>query len=295
MTTIVSLAIRARRLLVGTQRDEIDFLAAPMLDTDTTLTVELGNTNLTVGSMIEVAFEPMYVKAVAGTTVTVKRAMEGSTAVAHALGDQVRIRPTFTSWDLFRSMQEELSDLSSPQNGLYQVVNLEITPSATPNTYDLVDSLLPGGVASAYGVLAARFQNPSAEWHDLDYLPEILNQWKATDFGSGNALRFRSMEVNMRHRLWIAAPYGLITTTGSSVEADSGIATTATGILPIGAAFRMAIGRELARSMFDRQSDTRRAEEVPPGAQRQGLTPFAALRQEMISTERARLQKLWGV
>lgn len=292
-TTIAALATRARRLLIGTQRDQLDWLAADINTTDVTLTLELGNQNLTAGQIIEIGFEPMYVKTAAGTSVTVRRAMEGSTAVAHVTGDLVRINPTFTSWDLFRSMQEELVDLSSPQNGLYRVLTIEVVPNVTPNVYDLADATTPAGIAYPLDIVRSASVNPSADWHALEEEPELLLQMAATDAASGTGVRFTTPDVNMRTRLWVRAPYGDITVIGNAE--DSGMMPSSVNILAVGAAFRMAIGRELARSMFERQGDTRRGEEVPPGAQRQGLTPFAALRQEMISAERARLQKMWSV
>lgn len=285
MTTIAALAERARRMIVGSQRDAIDILNGSISAVDLTLTTTLSTSGLVSGVYIEIDFEVMLVGSVAGASVTVLRGMDGSTAAIHNDGAVIRVKPTFTNNDFFVAMQEELVELSSPINGLFRVVAVDYTPRAQPNFYDAT------GVTDPQDVLRSQLEETTGDWIAAEV--ELYQGMSAAKFATTNAIKFVTYEPARLTRVWYRAAYGAITPTGNAE--DSGLSSSAAHLLAYGAAFRMAIGREMARSMFEHQGDTRRAGEIPPGAQRQGLTPIAALRAEAIGTERARLQRIWGV
>lgn len=283
MTTIASLAERARRLMLGTQRDKINVLTAALTATDAVVPMQLPTLDVTVGSAVEVDFEVMLVTAISGLNLTVLRGVDGSAPAVHALGAIVRIDPILSNWDLFVSMQEEAVDLSSPMNGLFQVITYDFTPAAGRNYFNLVTDQIP------LSVIRARQIDQTGTWYPL--AASLIPGMSPVDFASTYALRLETYENGKRMRVWLRAEYGPITPAGNAE--DAGFTGTAAGLLSIGAAYRMSIGREMARSIFERQGDTRRANEIQPGAQRQGLTPIALLRQERISAERARLQLRW--
>jgi hypothetical protein len=283
VTTIASLAERARRLMLGTQRDKINVLTAAMTVTDNVVPVQLPTLDVTVGSAVEVDFEVMLVTAISGLNLSVLRGVDGSPPAVHALGAVVRIDPILSNWDLFVSMEEEAVDLSSPMNGLFQVITYEFVPALGRNYFNLVTDQVP------LSVIRARQIDTTATWYPLHCL--LIPGQNPVDFASTYALRLENYENGRRIRVWLRAEYGPITPTGNAE--DAGLTGTAAGLLAIGAAYRMSIGREMARSIFERQGDTRRANEIQPGAQRQGLTPIAGLRAERISAERARLQLRW--
>lgn len=282
-TSIASLTERARRLMFGSQRDVANVLTSTINDSVTTVTVNLDTQNIAAGIYIEIDFEPMLVVDVVGQVLTVVRAMDGSTAASHTQGARVRVDPIVTNWDLFQSMQEELVDLSSPANGLFQVVPVELTPAGGRTYFNLDTALTP------LSVIRARQEDTPGVWSKV--YAQVVPGFTVGEFASTYALRLEAFAAGKKLRVWLRAIYGAITVTGDAETA--GLTGTAAGLLSIGAAYRMTIGRELARSMYERQGDTRRANEVPPGAQRQGLTPIAALRQERISAERARLEVMW--
>jgi hypothetical protein len=207
----------------------------------------------------------MLVTAIGGLNLTVLRGIDGSTPAAHALGAVVRIDPILSNWDLFVSMQEEAVDLSSPMNGLFKVATFEFTPTAERNYFNIPVPDVP------LSVIRVRQLDTTGVWFPM--AGQVIPGFETTDFASGYALRLERFEHGRRMRVWLRCEYGAITPTGNAE--DAGLTGTAAGLLAIGAAYRMSIGREMARSIFERQGDTRRANEIQPGAQRQGLTPIA--------------------
>lgn len=281
MTSVATLVQKARFLLFGSQRDRVNFVASDP-GTGGALELTLDASDIAVGDYVDCNFETMLVTAVSGTTLTVHRGMDGTVPAAIPVGSLVRIRPVVTDNALFLDMQAELADLSSPNNGLYQVrtVDLDITTSA--NGYDLT---LPDATV----LIKARSSDQTNDW----WRPTgVTMEIGHAGFTSGVAIFLRG-QSGRTLRVWVQAPFGALSLT-APVE-DTGLGTTATDLLAIGAAYRTAIGREFARSLFESQGDTRRAGEVPPGAQRQGLTPFVALRATRIAAEKARLDQLWRI
>lgn len=283
MTTIVQLVQQARFLLFGSStRDRVNFLADDLSATGTALNLTLDAQDYAVGDYIESNFESMLVTAVSSNTLTVQRGMDGTVPASIIAGTLVRIRPIVTDYALFLDMQAELADLSSPHNGLYQVRTADLHVTNSANGYDL-------GLADATKLIKARTSDQTNDW----WRPTgVSMETGHVDFTSGVAIFLRGLSGRLL-RVWVQAPFGALTLT-AAVE-TTGLATTAMDLLPIGAAYRTAIGREFARDIFESQGDTRRAGEVPPGAERQGLTPFVALRATRIAAEKARLDQLWRV
>ena len=57
----------------------------------------------------------------------------------------------------------------------------------------------------------------------------------------------------------------------------------------------MMAGREVKRSFIESQSDTRRADEVPPGASRDSTANLLRLRRERITAEAGRLKAQYPI
>lgn len=286
MTTPAALVQDARNLLFGTQRSAVNFLSADPTN-GASIALSLDASNIVAGDYIECAFESMLVTAVSGSTLTVHRGMDGTTInTMIPVGTLVRVRPIVTDFTLFRFMQSELADLSAPMNGLYRVRTVDINISAgSANGYDLT-------FADATTLIKARASNRTNDWARAS---GVHIETSMADFTSGVGLFVSEATAGRTLRVWVRAPFGAVTTASTNVETDSGLPATATDLLVIGAAYRTMIGREAARSQFENQGDTRRAGEVPPGAQRQGLTPFVALRASRIAAEKARLDAAWPI
>jgi hypothetical protein len=62
-----------------------------------------------------------------------------------------------------------------------------------------------------------------------------------------------------------------------------------------GIILRMMNGREIKRNFIEAQGDTRRSDEVPPGAVRDSTTTLARLRRERIIAEAARLKAQYPI
>lgn len=282
MTAIAPLVERARRMVLGSQRVQINTLTSTITPTDLSLTLALEVSNVTPGCYLDCELETMYVTALDGAVATVLRGVDGSTAVAHTAGTVLRVNPIVSGFDIYSAMLEELADLSSPSNGLYRVSEVDLAPIANANLYDIT------GMSDVMEIIRARATDTTGQWFRVE--ARLESGMATADFLSGNAVRLDF--YCRRVRLWVKRPFGALDP--ANVEA-SGLAATALDLLPIGAAYRFFIPREGQRNLIERQGDTRRAEEVPTGAQRQALTPLAALRRVRIEAEKSRLDAQWPV
>ena len=111
------------------------------------------------------------------------------------------------------------------------------------------------------------------------------------DFPDGTALRLnRGGWPGYDVRVTYIAPYAPFVNLTDDVTATCGISAQAMDIPPIGAAVRMVAGREVKRNFTESQPDTRRAEEVPPGAVVGSSRGLMMLRQQRVAEEAARLR-----
>jgi hypothetical protein len=62
-------------------------------------------------------------------------------------------------------------------------------------------------------------------------------------------------------------------------------------ILELGVMYRMLSTREVKRNFIESQGDTRRSDEVPPGAMRDSFSNILRLRRDRIIAEAAKLAR----
>jgi hypothetical protein len=293
MTTAADLIQATHRHLMAGQREARNRLSGSLTASDTTLTFEFDLAGIRAGSYVCVELEVMYVWSVndSAKTAVVQRGELGSTAAIHADNSIVHVNPPFSCWSIFSALNDELRDLSSPANGLYQVKTVTLTYRAPYTGYDLT------GVTDLIDVLEVRYELEGDErsW-------PLLRNWQVArgmstaKFASGLALLTtepaeEGNPVQVRYK----SGFSPLAAGSDVVETVSGMSSTAMDILPMGAAIRVGAGREVARNLFERQGDTRRAEEVRSGAQLQAFAALRDLRERRISAERARLQAQWPV
>lgn len=284
MTTAADwLSATEGRLLSG-QRQEMDKLAAGVDDTTDTLTVAYENAGIRPGARLAVGLEEMYVWAVAGASVTVERGWNGSAASTHADGSVVHVNPRWSRWEIFRALNDDLRSLSSPANGLFRVAVVDVTYNPVRSGYDLA------GVSSIDDVIDVRYETlgPSNEWPVVpawDWQPAMPTD----DFPSGVALFTRYGEPGRRLRIRYRRPYGTLVSLGDDIEATTGLHAEAHDIPPMGAAEQLAGSAEIKRNFTEVQHDTRRLEQVPPGARLRSSLQPAGARQRRIAEEAARL------
>lgn len=284
-TTVAKTLADVRNYLMGTQRDTFTTLSSSIIAGDTTLSFA-STTNLTDGSYIEIDLEVILVTS--ATSGTVVRGMLGSTAASHSSGALVRINPVFFDYWALQELNGELLDLCSPNNGLFKASSVDITFNAANTGYDLT------GTTTVEDILDVRFKIPDAtkSWPRAKY--EMARGMLTTDFASGNAIMIKGGGYpGQVVRVFYKAPYTTVTLTTDTLEVTAGVHTEAADIPAIGAAIRVATTREIQRNIFEWQGDTRRSDDVPPGANTSALAGLRSLRQSRLTSESARLQARW--
>src|ERR1035437_5603685 len=130
-----------------------------------------------------------YGQAVAGTTVTVVPGYLGSTPANHSSGALVYLNPRFSQFDIMQAINDDLNDLCSPDNNLYQVSSTEITYNPATVGYDLT------GVTGLIDIVSIQQKQP----YPIGYwVPIPRKKWTLTagagptDFPTGSPLRLNT-------------------------------------------------------------------------------------------------------
>lgn len=292
MATASDLLAATERHLLGGTREQRNKLSASALVGDTTLSFTYDLAGIKAGSRLSIGTETVYVWDVSDSakTATVERGWEGSTATAHSSGAVVTVNPRFTRAEIFQAINDDLADLSSPVNGLFRVRTVDITYNSSKAGYDFSNTGL-------IDVIEIRWKQSgsSAYWPTIrrgDY--QISRNMATTEFASGTALFITDQAQNgLPLRVRYKATFSSLAALTDDVEAVTGLHAAAHDLPPIGAALRLMAGREVKRNFTEAQGDTRRAEEVPPGAVEASWRGLARLRQSRIADEAARLAAMY--
>ena len=291
MTTVATVVADARNYLMGTTHDVTNTLQTTLSDTTGTTVVFATNDSKllpAVGSTFEIETEIFYVKAQSTVTSTVIRGFLGSTAATHTSGLAIRVDPKFYDAVLFRHVQGELLDLTSPANGLFKQSYVDITYNVAVQGYDLTST------TTVDDVLDVRFKTtgPQKNWPRADF--ELARNMSTTDFASGNAIIVkRGGQAGQTIRVFYRAPYGAVTSLSDTLESTAGMHAEAVDIPAMGVALRAQSGNEIARVQIQSQGSTRRASEVREGANNAAPAGLRALRGTRIQAEAARLAARW--
>lgn len=285
MSTAGALITRASRQLLSGTVEERNKLAATVTSGDTSMTLSYDLGGVRAGAVIECETELLYVwEAVPATkTITVERGYAGTTAASHSSGAIVTLNPRFPRAQMLDALNFELDDLSSTANGLYRVVaaslsyngsDRQINITSATNIIDIIDVRLRY-LADDYPIIRG---------------VRLQRQLPTTDFASGFALVLDDLVMAGTLRVTYKAPFVRASTESSDLQTDCFFPVTAEDIIEMGVVLRMMAGREIKRSFIESQGDTRRPDEVPPGASRDSVANIQRLRRERIIAEAARLK-----
>jgi len=174
-----------------------------------------------------------------------------------------------------------LNDLSSIDNGMFQVVSVDLTYNPAVQGYDIT------GATSVIRVLEARYKVPGPS-KNYPLIGEYVLQrnMPTTDFASGFVFdtyqrAFPGLPIHLRY----AAPYGQLVNLTDDVNGVAGLQVTAMDIPPLGAAIRLIAPREIKRNFTEAGVEPRRAEEVPPGSVLKSMLGLQQLRANRIKAE----------
>ena len=294
MTTAQDWIDDTRDMLLSGYVEELLLLASNISSTTATA-IEItgaGDSGIVPGVIIEINMEAMYVTAVAGSTVNVIRGYGGSTATSHTASDICRVSPKFPTYRIFDALNNDLRDLTSPDNGIFQMKSLQsITYNAAKQGYDLT-GLTSEEVQSIYSITYA--DPVSVEAREPSIRKWELKRDRATgSFASGLALvlyqqAFPGKKLNVSYK----SPLTLLTSTAST-KASTGLLDTSYDLPPLGAAVALLVSTPVRREFIDAQGSSRRAEEVPPGAISASIRDLSARRDNRIAAEAQRLHAMY--
>jgi hypothetical protein len=278
-----------KNLLLTDYVEEHDVLATDVNDSGTTLNFTYDTAGIVEGSIIEIGTELMYVFSVNSTNndATVKRGFRGTTAAAHSSGDLVTVNPKFPAQFVLNAVNDELADLSSPQNGLYQMKTVELTFNAAQDGYNLTG--VTDDILSIYQVT---YSDVGAEASE-----PVISSWtlrrdrNTSSFASGYALVLHDdgwpgQTVRVQYKTGFTA----LSATSTALS-TVGLHASAYDLPSLGAALRLMSTRPVRREFIDEQGSSRRADEVPAGAISASMRDLRALRETRINAEAARLDQ----
>jgi hypothetical protein len=268
--------------------EERNKLASSINSTATScvLSYDLGSVNQ--GSVIEVGAEQMYVWSVVESTktLTVERGFNGTTAASHSSGAVCVINPRFPRNQVLEAINDELADLSSPVNGLFQVKNLDLTYNSSNRQMNLP------AVVEIIDLIDVRYRYRADDYKQVSSY-KLLRNLPTKDFGSSYGLQIDSDVSNGDLRVTYKAPFSRVTAEADDIQNISGFPLSAEDILVIGSQIRLMAPREVKRNFTESQGDTRRSDEVPSGAVGNSITNLLRMRRDRITAEAQRLARLY--
>ena len=298
MTTAEAWVDETRDLLLSGYVEELLVMGASASNSDTQLIItEASDSGIVPGIIIEVDSEAMYVTKVTGTTVDVIRGYGNSEAAAHDNLSIVRVSPKFPTYRILEALNNDIRDLSAPDNGIFQIKTFTTTYNASKQGYDLTEdgvSLTNEAVQSIYAV---SYTDPiTVEAREPEIRKWALKRDRiSTSFASGMALvlyeaAFPGKKINVSYK----SPLTFITGAASSFNKSStGLQATAYDLPPLGAALSLMATAPIRREFLDAQGSSRRAEEVPPGAISASMRDLRARRDMRVAAEAARLATMY--
>ena len=290
MTTVATVLNRASRQMLAGVVEERNKLASS-LDSSTTsvvLSYDLGG--FRAGSVFEIESELFYIweANTASKTLTVERGFNGTTAASHSANVLATLNPRFPRAQMLDSLNAELDDLSSTMNGLFRVVTADLTYNGSDRQIDITSS------GTIIELLDTRLRYLADDYPVLNAV-RLQTGLPTSDFASGNTLVFDEPVMAGTVRVRYKAPFVRATSESSDLTTNCFLPATCDDIVETGVILRMMSGREIKRSFIESQGDTRRADEVPPGASRDSVANLARLRRERIIAEAARLKAQYPI
>lgn len=289
-TLASDLVAETRRHFMSTHRDEKNKLSGALGVNATSIVFNYDLGGIKPGARVTIDLEDYHIwETNEGTkTAIVEPAQYGSASTTHATGTMATVNGIITDREILDAINAELSDMVSPGNGLFRVGKINLTAKVGTQGYDLT-----GVTTDFIDVIEIRWKTTGSSkyWPLLkrgqDWM--LSRDMDTGEFASGNVVLLfnvppdgQTMRVRYRQRY---GTFAALTTTLASV----GLQDFAADIPPLGAAMRLASGREVARNFFEVQGDTRRAAEVPPGAQIGAIRNLAALKAQRIASASADL------
>lgn len=285
MTTAGTLVDRTvQHLLAGTV-EERNKVAGSLDASTTSVPIEYSLGSLREQTVFQIDAELMYVWEVntATKTLTVERGFGGTVPASHADGAIVTVNPKFPRWQVLQALNDELADLSSPMNGLFQMKTVDLPYNGSDRMVNLEN------VTSLIDIYDLRWRYQSDDYPVIRNY-RLMRDMPTADFGSGVAISIDEPVMSSTIRVIYKDKYTPFVSEASTLT-SAGAAVEIADLLVLGAQIRLVAAREIKRNFTESQGDTRRADEVPAGAVNASVTNLLRLRRDRITAEAARLNR----
>lgn len=284
-----------RERLMSGHQEQLNRLATAYVAGSGTLSFEFGMSGIRAGSVLSIGTSTFYVWEINANlkTATVQAGWDNTTDQDLPLGSIVRVAPRFTDAQILRALNDDLNDLCSPSNGLFQVATAELTYDTSLTGYDL---------STAYNIISpielrVEGDNNYKDWPRIpSHKYRILKGAPTGDegFASGMALFLYDSTFSNGDRVHLTYKKGFGTLSGSyASKAATGLPKTAWDLPPLGAAISLMAGRDIKRTFIESQGDPRRAAEVAPGTSIDSVKGLQRLRMQRIEAEKQRLDAFY--
>jgi hypothetical protein len=286
MSTAGALLDRVSRQLLSGTVEERNKLAVTVDADDTTFVMSYDLAGLRTGTVFEIDAELVYIwEATSGNkTLTVERGYMGTTPAAHTVGALVILNPRFPKAQLLDALNQDIDDLSSPLNGLFRIISANVDYNGADRQIDLTSA------TSIIDLLDVRLR-----YLDSDYpvirKTRLQRDLPTSDFPSGYAIVFDESVMAGTLRVRYKAPFSRVSALTDDLQSVAFVPITMEDILELGVMYRMLSTREVKRNFIESQGDTRRSDEVPPGAMRDSFSNVLRLRRDRIIAEAAKLAR----
>lgn len=291
MTTVGSLLDRAKRSLLSGVVEERNKLSSAVVSTEQTsmvMTYELSG--FRPGAVFELGSELIYIwSATSGTkTLEVERGYMGTIPTTHSAGAIATLSPRFPVAQMFDAFNQDVDDLSSPVHGLFRVVSVDLTYNGSDRQIDIV------GSTTIIDLIDVRLRYLNDDYPLIRGV-RLQRELPTSNFSSGNALVFDEGTMAGTLRVRYKAPFVRAASLSQDIQSVCLIPSSMEDILEMGVQYRMLSLREVKRNFIESQGDTRRSDEVPPGAMRDAFANLLRMRRDRITSEAARLVRQYPV
>jgi hypothetical protein len=290
MTNVSEWVEEVRETLGGGIVEQVNLLASDFTPGDTTLTLRNDLKGITAGVPLCVGLNTFQVWSANAATkqVDVSGGWAGAPEVLALAGDLVRVKPNFYNHRILSAINSTLNELSSPLMGVFGVDIQDIDFDPAIIAYDLSSC---EGIEKVLRVQYGDPNDDTDEWADLAGDEWQYRRMEATaDFPSGHQLRIFTNRFDDGDSLRVIFSRRL--SLFDSLDDDVTMCLlpeTAYDLPVLGAASRLAIPQENRRNLLNAQPDSRRSDEVPPGASLGGARALRALYMNRVEQEASRL------
>ena len=290
MSTAGTILDRSLRQLLSGTIEEKNKLSVGINGSTTSVVTTYPLNGLREGVVFEIDSEQMYVwQSTVGTrTLIVERGFNGTTAASHSADAIITVKPRFPKAQMLDALNAELDDLSAPSNGLFRVVTTSLTYNGSDRQLNITSA------SNILDLIDLRLRY-SADDYPVIRGVRLQRDLPTSDFASGFAVVFDEPVQSGTLRVRYKAPFVRVTNLTDDLQTVSFLPASCEDIVETGVILRMMNAREIKRNFIESQGDTRRSDEVPPGATRDSISNLVRLRRERIVAESARLKRQYPI